>query len=351
MIRALVTAMASVLLLAASAAAQAPLELKVKDRVAVPAASVNIMAAPFACDSDGNVLLRPDTGRSLPEVLKVSADGTKATHFRVTSAPGFEHSEHSAVQAFAVSPDGDIYIATTMPPSDPYLLRFDRDGQYRSSIKLESEGATAVMQLAVLSSKFFFVSGSRFGGKNDPIKSFAGVFDDNGRMVATVKFPPPEKRKAGRSSSGSAHTEESSLQKLESTLDTNSLSLAESGGDDNVYFTRYEPGGPTYVVSPAGEVLKQIRLDAPKETGFELQAAKAAGGRLAIMYVGQPPDGGTSPVKIFVYNVHTGEKAATYFYRTFEIGNALACYSPDDTFTFISSEENGKMLLVRASAR
>ena len=350
MIRAFVTAVASVLILAVFVAAQ---ELKVKDRVAVRAASASIMVAPFACDSDGNVVLRPYAGGSLPEVLKVSADGTKATHFSISAAPGFEHSAHSLVQAFAVSPDGDVYIATTMPPSDPYLLRFDNDGKYRSSIKLDAEGATAVMQLAVISSKFFFVSGSRFWSKNDPINSFAGVFDDNGRMVATVKFPPPEKDKAERSSSESAHTEESSLQKLGSTLDTNNLSLAESGGGGVVYFTRHGPGGPTYVVSPAGEVLREIRLDAPKESesDFELQAVKAAGGRLAIMYEGKPTAGRTPPVRIFVYEVNTGKNVATYFHRNPEIGSALACYSPDDSFTFISSDENGKMVLVRASDR
>jgi hypothetical protein len=350
MMRAFATALASVPLLAAFAAAQVSLELKVKDRVAVPNGSAKSMVAPFACDSDGNVLLRPGKA-PLNEVLKVSADGTKVTRFSVTSAPGFEHSAHSPAQAIAVSPDGDSYIATTMPPGDPYLLRFDRNGQYRSSIRLESEGVSVVMQLAVFSSRSFFVSGSRTGSKTDPVASFAGVFDDRGKMVATVKFPQPEKRGPGGTSSDSAHVEKSWLEKLQSTLDTINLSLAESGGDGNVYFTRRGPGEPIYVVSPTGEVLKEIPLDAPKEAGFKLQAAKAAGGRLAIMYQGQPPAGGTSPVIIFVYDVHTGKKVATYFHRSLGVGNALACYSPDDTFTFISSDESGKMLLVRASAR
>jgi hypothetical protein len=210
---------------------------------------------------------------------------------------------------------------------------------------LEGGGVT---QLAVFNAANFFVAGSRLVNKAAPAVLFAGIFNDSGTMVATVHFP---KEDTATSTSGDADVNRKSKEKPEQLADMIGLSIAETGGDGNIYFTRPSPNGPTYVVSPAGNVVKEIRLDDSKEGEFELSAVKAAGGRLAILYEGKPPADGTSPVKIFVYDVHTGKKMAAYFHQNFEIGNALACYSPDDTFTFISSDESGKMLLVRASAK
>jgi hypothetical protein len=347
--RAFVVAMVSVFWPVALATAQASSELKVKATIEVPGQSASFMVAPFACDNGGSVFLRPYEGRSAPAgILRISADGRKALRISLSSAPGFEH---SAVQAFAASPDGDVYAATTKPPSDPYLLRFDKDGQYRSSIQLDLEEPAAVMQVAVFSPKFFFVSGSKPGSKTDPMTPFAGVFNDSGKMVAVVKFPHSTKAGPRGNSSDPARTDKSVQQRLESSFGAIGQSLVESGGDGNVYFVRYGPGGPAYIVSPTGEVLKELLLDTPKDNDFQLSAVKAAGGRLAIMYEGQPPGSTTAAIKIFVYDVHSGKEVARYHHQSFEIGNALACYSPDDTFTFISSDESGKMLLVRASAR
>jgi hypothetical protein len=339
MMRAIGIATASVSLLVAVASGQSLAELRLKERVEVPGHTASVMIAPFVCDGDGNVLFQPYAGRSASgEVLRLSRDGKKATHFSVGSVPGFEH---SSVGAFGVSADNDVYLASFKLSGDKlsgdnYILRFDKDGQYRAATKLDLERG-GVTQLAVFSPASFFVAGSKLVSEAAPTVPFAAIFNDSGKMVASVHFPHDPDRKG--------------KEKPEWAADLIGPSLAQTGDDGNVYFTRHRPNGPTYVVSPTGEVVREIRLEDPKEAGFELAAAKAAGGRLAILYEGEPPAGGTSQVRILVYDVHTGNKVATYFHQNFEIGNALACYSPDDTFTFISSDESGKMLLVRASAK
>jgi hypothetical protein len=213
---------------------------------------------------------------------------------------------------------------------------------------LEKGGVT---QLALFGPTRYFVAGSQVVRDAKPATPFGAIFNDSGKMIAAVKFPRDPQQGSRAISPDSARADKSSPQELEKSLGALGLSLAESGGDGNVYFTRHGPGGPAYVVSATGEVLKAIHLDDPTEAGFELMAAKAAGGMLAIMYEGHAPAGETSAVKLLVYDVRTGKSVANYFHQNFEIGNALACYSPDDTFTFISSDEGGKMILVRASAR
>jgi hypothetical protein len=339
-----------ILLVLFSAASQAQLPLRVKEKVPVPSVSLNLMIAPFACDSSGSVFLRPYAGELLTaKLLKISADGKKTTDLNVNSVPGFEH---SPISAFSISPEDDVYIATGKPPNDIYLLRFDKDGQYRAAINLDFDVPTAVTQLVALNSKSFFVGGTTIAKQKNPTM-FAGFFDDNGRMVAKIAFPAarnPRNKVTGESPQPT-HTSKSRLEEIQAALDTIGLSLAESGGDGRVYFVRHAVAGPAYVVSADGEVIKEIPLNTPKEPGFELSGAKAAGGRLAVLYEGHPPPGGTSPIRIFVYDVQSGKKVASYFHQDFEVGDALACYSNDDTFTFISSDESGRMILVRASAR
>jgi hypothetical protein len=136
---------------------------------------------------------------------------------------------------------------------------------------------------------------------------------------------------------------------LEEYSDSLALSIAESGHDGYVYFVRFNPNGPVYVVSAAGRAVNTFALTPPKD-GFDLLSVKASQGRVAIAFQGEAPPGGTAPVRILVFDPQSGKKLAEYFHQNWEIGTALACYTPDE-FTFISSDEQGKMQLVHASAR
>lgn len=334
---------------------QKPFELEVKGSVEVANQSAALMVGLFNCDSDANVFFMSPAGRGLPNaVRRISSDGRKTTEFSLATVPDFEKSE---VLAYTVGGDDQVYVLTLKDNNDPYVIRFDKDGRFASATKLEVEKTAALRRIAVGSGGNYFLGGSQQDGENLIRRQLDGIFNGHGQMVASLKLArrdiPATGLKEPTASlkvSDIPHLDADQMKKVQELGQAVDLSIVRAGEDGNFYFSRFVPKGPVSVVSPSGEVVKEINLDAPKESDFELLDIKVSKGRLAVAYAGEPPSGGTAPVKIYVYDIQTGTEIAEYHHENWQIGTALACYSPE-TFTFISSDENGKMRLVTASAK
>lgn len=307
---------------------QKPLQLNVKESVEVATESAAVMVGPFECDSDEDVFLMPPAGKGLPNtVLKISADGRKTTRFSLASIPDFEKSD---ILAYSVGLDDHVYILTTKGGREPYVVTFDNAGKLSSVTKLDVGKGTVLRRIATTDGANYFIGGTRTGGERLIDKQLDGIFDARGEMIAPVTLT---KRLGADESQARIN-----------------LSIVRAGEDGNFYFARLDPQYPVLMVSPQGQIIKEIRLFPPKEAGFELLDIKISRGRLAVAYQGEPPPGGTAPVRIYVYDIQGGQEIAEYFHENWQIGVALACYSHDH-FTFIAADENGKMHLVTASAR
>jgi hypothetical protein len=345
----------SMAVVACGVQAQTPLELEAKRSVEVTNQSAPLMVGMFDCDSDSNVFFMSPAGRGLPNaILRISSDGRKTTHFGLASVPEFERAE---VLAYAVGLDDQVYVLTAKDGQDPYVIRFDKDGQFGSAVKLEVGKGAILRRIAVGTGGNYFIGGAQQEGENLIRKQLDGIFNAHGQMTATIKLmrhdtPPTGIRTAASNLKVSdiPHLDADQMTKVQALQDAVDLSIVRAGEDGSFYFSRFDPKGPVFVVSPSGDVVKEISLVAPKEPGFGLLDVKVSKGRLAVAYAGEPPQGGTAPVKIYVYDIQTGKEIAEYHHESWQIGVGLACYSPE-TFTFISSDENGKMRLVTASAR
>jgi hypothetical protein len=329
--------------------AQKALELDVKESVAVPNRSDPLLVGPIDCDSDSNVFFMPSTGRRLPNtVVSVSSDGRKTTQFRLDSAPEFEKSE---VLSYAVGTDDHLYVLTGKENGSYYVVRFEKDGQFGSATKLEVAKDVFLRRLAVAAGENYLVGGSRQEGDKFIGEQFDGIFNGHGQMIAPVKLKlaKHDTPEGSLKASDIPHLDAAQMSKAEKLQQVVDLSVVRAGDDGNFYFSPFDPKSPVFVISPSGEVVKEIHVVSPKEPDFQLLDIKVSKGNLAVAYEGEPPQGGTAPVEIYVYHVQTGKPTAQFRHQNPRIGVTLACYSPD-TFTFISSE-NGIMRLVTAAAR
>jgi hypothetical protein len=338
-----------------------PLELEAKQSVDVANQSPALMVGSFGCDSDSNVFFMTPTGRGLPNrVIRVSADGRKTTVFSLGSAPGLDK---SAVLAYSVGVDDRVYVLTATE-KDWFVVSFEKDGQFSSAIKLAVAKGTGLTRIAVGPGETYFVGGAQQEGDKLIRKEMNAIFDSRGQMMASVGLRQADAKASDLKITdlkGSklkvSDLKVSDLPNLtpdenlraQKLLDLVDLSIVRSGEDGNFYFSRFDPNGPVFVISPTGHLIKEIRLSPPKEPGVELLDIKISKGRLAVAYQGVHPEGGIAPVTIDTYDSQTGKLLFQYHHQDWRIGLALACYSPD-SFTFISDDENGNMRLVTAAA-
>jgi hypothetical protein len=265
------------------------------------------------------------------------------------SAPEFDKSQ---VLGYSVGLDDDVYILASKDGHDSYIVVFDKDGKFQSAIQLGLKPGTIPRRIAVTSATNYFIGGSQQEGDNLIRNEFEGIFDGQGRMISPVKMQVMQHVKSIDTLrvSDIPHLDPDQAAKAQQTQQRLDLSIVRAAADGNYYFAPFDLSGPVFVVSSSGEVVKKINVAGPTEGGYELLDFKVSHGRLMLAYEGQPPSGGTAPVKIFVYDVGTGKKIAEFHHENSRIGIAIACYS-QDTFTFISSDENGIMQIVAASAK
>ena len=345
---ALLALLASVSIVAWAGEVQKALELNVTESVEVANQSAAAMVGLFECDSGSNVFFMPPGGNGLPDtVVRISSDGSKKTPFRLGAVPEFQK---SAILAYAVGLDDHIYILTAKPDGDSFVVGFDKEGQLGSVTKLEVPKGAFLRRIAVSSEGSYFVGGSQQEGENLVRKPLDALFNAHGQMIATVNLMKRQTAAPNLKASDMPRLSPDQMAKAQSLQARVDLSIVRTGADGNFYFSAFDPRGPVLVVSPSGEVERQFDLIPPKEAGFELLDLKLSNGRLAVAYQGEPPPGGTAPVRIDVYDIQTGAKLVSYYHENWRIGVAWACYTPDK-FTFISADEQGKMRLVTASAR
>ncbi len=319
---------------------------KLRESVDIANQSAALMVGSFDCDSDSNVFFMPPAGRSLPSsIVRISADGRKATPFSLASVPGFDK---AVISAYSVGLDDRVYVLAAKD-DDGYVVTFDKDGQFGSASKLEVVKGSLLMRIGVTARDLYFIGGAQRKGEKKIRSEINAIFDSHGQVVASVELGQARIGDGDINISDPPIVDTDRMARDQKLQDLVDLSIVRGAEDGNFYFSRFEAKGPIFVVSPAGQVVRQIRLVPPKDPGSELLDIKLSKGRLAVGYEGEPPAGGTAPVTIDVYDAQTGDFLAQYHHENWQIGTAWACFSPD-SFTFISSDENGKMRLVKAGA-
>lgn len=294
---------------------------------------------PSKCDADGNLYIRKyATDRPLlSPVVKIDAKGKRVALF---DPAAFSQLKLDRADAFSPAPDGGLDQIAAVGVSKPqiYVLHFSSDGSPSSPIRLDADFQP--YQFAPFADGNLLASGFQRDpqNKSDPERAFTAVFSADGRLLAQLSFEPlPEPaHAAAKSATGE-------LQKPAPTL---GLADAEPAPDGNIYALRRSSPALVYVISPAGKILRTLKVNAPAP-GVMPNTFHVSANRLAVSFW----DDNTHSHTLVVADAQTGRRIATYSDPT-GLGPSFACYSADDgVFTFLHLGEGNTLEVIRAEAR
>jgi hypothetical protein len=332
----LVGLLSSFLLFSSSLSNDAIRGLAVGDRKPVQNQWANLIAGDVRCDADQNLYFTPATNRGPATLLQISADGKRTTHFPLPTVPALGP---NAMVASYFPGENEVYVVGTGPAGTAIVV-YDKDGTYRSLIKLELEHAI-INQVLPINSARFFIAGTALGSGNRV--PFSGIFDDAGRLVSRVNLG---RNDVSRQTVSDIPDNPAAPSAYDIAI---AGSIADRSGDGNIYFARGTPTGPIFVLSASGQVVHTFRQVSPKGAD-KLTDMKVAGRRIAIVHEGEPPSGGTAPVWITLIDSSDGKQLSRYLVQDPDIGDLLACYSraPVDTFTFLNPDKEGRLNIIHA---
>ena len=299
---------------------------------------------PSKCDADGNLYIRKYAMDRplLGPVVKIDPEGKRTALFDPVA---FSQLKLDRADAFSPASDGGLYQIASVGVLKPqiYVIQFSSDG---SSVVADSTRrrfrALPVRALSQRQPAGLRHRSGTWGTKSDASRPFTAVFSADGRLQAQLSFEPPPGR-AETSGKSAAKAAGADAQKSAPGLD---LSDAEVGADGNIYALRRSSPALVYVISPAGKILRTLKVSAPV-AGVMPDAFHVSKNRMAVSFWN---DDDQSRVLV-VSDAQTGQRIATYSGST-ELGQSFACYSADDAvFTFLHLGEKNELEVIRAEAR
>lgn len=292
------------------------------------------------CDASGNIYARPfDTMTSGPGEAKESSyapiqqmtpEGKLAVAFRHTQAL-----HEGTGKGIFVSNNGDVYQAAlargNVEHGSVYVVEFGKDGSVISKTELETGAHVEPWHLAVFPSGRFLVNGETGKTGRTP---YTAVFEANGKLVKQSYEPEDEyargKAEAGDPEFGGTRLGSHFVSRGDVTL----------GSDGNAYLLHADSHALIYVISPAGEVIRKMRVEV-ENSGLGLGSIKYYSGRLAIAF------GQFGQESVLVTDL-MGKSVASYAMENNKSDFLeLACYDSDG-FTFLSADSGSNLYLLKA---
>ncbi len=293
---------------------------------------------PSKCDAEGNLYIRKyATDRPLlGPIVKIDPEGKRVALFDPVAVSQLKLDR---ADAFAPAPDGGFYQIAAVGVAQPqiYVLHFSSDGSPSSPIRLDAD--LQPYQFAPFANGNLLASGFQRDpqNKSDPGRAYTAVFSADGRLLAQLSFePPPEPARAA------AKSATSQPQRATPTLD---LADSEPGPDGNIYALRRSSPALIYVISPAGKILRTLKVRGPAP-GVMPNTFHVSANRLAVSFWADD----THSHALVVVDAQTGRRIATYS-DTGALGPSFACYSADEgVFTFLHLGEGNTLEVIRAEA-
>ena len=335
MIAACRLAMLSLLILSKSMTtlARAQIELQPTQELAVPnQPGSHVIMSPVKCDTAGALYMQlPDPKHFLAgPLLKISSDGKDVVRYSLDSVPDIKE---VAVMDFAVGSTGEVYFLVSSN-GNAYVLRFDRDGTYDSTIRLRQDFAPS--RIGIFGTGDLFISGMKTRSAASSQRAPASALvSSQGEVLKYIMLRRDLKSSARQKQKWSSQLSDRDFEQAVTG------SFIESVDDGNVYVARRTPKGPIFVVSPSGALVRTISLKPP--TNAELSDIRVSHGRIAAMFVRKGGSGGIERVIFSVIDASTGRAIAEYYHSSASLGAALACYVPN-TFTFLASDESLRII-------
>ncbi len=281
------------------------------------------------CDDAGNIYTRrgdqemSGAATLLAPIRELSPDLRPVATFRMTNllADGLKSEGRTGF----VDNNGRVYVVTSNQ-REVYVVEFARQGSVKARTKLDLDSYVEVSGLAVFRSGGYLLVGQTGKNLRTP---FEAVFRKDGRLLKRI-YEPEDEEARQKAELGDSKYILAGLQvgnKFAASVD------AAAGSDGNIYLlhTATSPA-LVYVVSPTGDVLRKLRIDAGK-SGVEASSIHSFAGRLAIEF-----NFGPKHDKNLIRVIDPeGKPIANYEVTVAGLASSpsLACYSSEG-FTMIS---------------
>ena len=293
-------------------------------KVELPLSHPTQMIDKVACDSGGNIYARVWAGDNseaarLP-VQEITPEGALTKNFRVSGASR----NTDVAKGIFVSDAGEVFQAARMADG-LYVVGFASDGSVKSTTKLEANARVVdPWQVAVFRSGGYLLSG--LTGK-DHRTPYTAVFDADGKLVKTIYEPEDEDARQKAESGDTNYARSNAGNRF---IGLGDVTL---GSDNNVYLLRGASPALVYVISPAGEVVRKLHVEAG-QPGLDARVIKSHAGRLAIGFNG--------PSSLVVVTDLQGKKIASYAIdRQKPDWPTLACFDSEGlTFATVYAEKD-----------
>ena len=252
---------------------------------------------------------------------------------------------------FTVTPGGDVYqLFYVKKDANRYVVAFNKDGTYKSKIKLDAGFELLVSQVAVFPEGELLVTGQKFvrdGNKN--VKwPFTGIFSASGNLLKEVSLKDDEEL-YNMASSNDPKVVSAPGRGTNSPVERGVL---EVGDDGNAYVMRRLSPAIVYVLSPGGAVVRRLLIDpgAGKKDYMPL-SMHVSHGRIAILF----HDSQTRNQVLKVIDLE-GQEVATYQDDPVNgkptLGVSFACFSSvPERYVFLGETADNRLEFKTAEPR
>ena len=311
-------------------ASNAPVASLTPSRVELPLSHPIQIVDKAKCDSSGNLYVRvrpaDGSGTSHLPIQKIGPGGNLISRFGTTDAQ-----DTDVVQGIFVSETGIVYQAARTT-TGVYIAGFGKDGSVQSNTKLEADPPIDPWQIVVFKTGGFLLSGLGGEAHRQP---YAAVFDKNGKLLRAIYEPEDEDARRKAELRDADFTRSSAGNRFVGFGD---ITL---GADGNAYLLRGTGAALVYVISPSGNVLRKLHLDA-EGLNFAARNIASFNGRLAIEFIGP------SDLMFVELTDLEGKIIAKYsMERNKPDWPDLACYDSKG-FTFVTSYAQKNLYLIKA---
>ena len=339
-IRTLVFVSVSVMMSAAQQSHQPTpnqIKLRIVNRIPVPSEGAGILVGRPQCDEDGNIYTLSNYDAHAA-IKKSNLKAEQLALFRTDSISDLSNIDFA--WNFQVARDGSLYeIIFLNNTGHRYVALFDKDGKYKSSVRLDAGFEITPSYVAAFPSGTMIVAGSRPQEQNRA--PFTGLFSASGVLLKEIALADDkELRQMGENNDPRV------IEAGRSRGSNLAISLGDFGvaGDGNAYLMRRTSPAIFYAISPGGEVIRRFTVSAGKnKASFMPLAMHVADRKLAVLF----HDSQTKDQVIKVVDLE-GHQLGSYEDERVDgklsLGLSFACFSdnPKDRFVFLGQTSDKK---------
>jgi hypothetical protein len=360
--------------------APTPHELYESARVEFSAPPPTVVSGGVQCDANGNIYVAYTTslelvytlarqGQELP-VSKLSLDSKRVVQFAGGQFQGFTSSYG---HGFYVDPRGKAYALAIAYPheagykgpnwADSFIVRYKDDGTVDSVVKLEPprEEHFEAWKFAAFLDGSFLVTGFMLTDKHLPKDPFTGIFDRGGALVAPLTVPhdvrpaPPTplpvagSHQSSETSAAGGNPASGRPRAMHIWQTDVQQGLTAGSLDGNVYMLRASIPPRLYVISPAGEVLREIVLKSPWPGTQPIQMSLTGQDGLLLKFTPVLPMGPKSE-ELALLDTQSGRITDTYEMPS-GAGEISACATPENEFLFLGTSKDNQLEVIKYAAR